>query len=193
MAGASVHDAHGLSATNKKLLKQREAVGEPETLLSETSKKVAAMTSVVSNCEEIVFQEIEVNQSERPDDDEPFDSPGETSSTLKKRWKAAKKWRKAAKKWWKAAENIFRRSITGASASQDGKPTREQLESQDTRQSFEELGDGSSDDASAEAPAEFNQAQDPPPPPETSDDDDGKRRDTVTETSRVIFQRPSSR
>ncbi|KAK3823461.1 MAG: hypothetical protein J3Q66DRAFT_385819 [Benniella sp.] len=98
------------------------------------------------------------------------------------------------KKSRKAVKDISHRSITGASASQDVKPTKELLESQDTRQSFEEWG-ASSDDASVEAPAELNQAQDPPqsPPPETSDDDDGKRRDTVTETSGMIFISPSFR
>jgi len=166
------------SKMDKKLLKQLGAVGERETLLNETSKKVATTAPVVTNFEEVIFQEIE-NQSERPDDDEPFDSPGETFSTPKTSRKATK--------------TISRRSITGAIAGQDAKPTREQLESEDTRQSFEEWGDASSNDASVEAPAEFNQAQDPPPspPPETGDDDDGKRRDTVTETSGMVFSSPS--
>ncbi|KAK3823459.1 MAG: WD40-repeat-containing domain protein [Benniella sp.] len=52
MAGASVHGVHGLSAINKGLLKQRGAVGEPETLLRDASKKVVVMTSVVSKLKE---------------------------------------------------------------------------------------------------------------------------------------------
>jgi WD40 repeat protein len=48
MAGASIQDVRGLGVINKVLLKQRRAVGEPENLLRETSKKVATMASVVS-------------------------------------------------------------------------------------------------------------------------------------------------
>jgi len=90
------------------------------------------------NFEEIVFQEIELNQS---DDDEPFDSP----------------------------RDIHQDVASSASAQpEDGEP-------------FE--------NSNVNSPTEFIQVSDPPqsPPPETSDDDDGKRRDTVTETPRMIF------
>ncbi|KAF9353956.1 hypothetical protein BGX34_011286 [Mortierella sp. NVP85] len=46
---ANIQDAHGLSDLNKRLLKQRGAVGDPTSRLRETSKKVVGMTSVVSN------------------------------------------------------------------------------------------------------------------------------------------------
>jgi len=45
---ASMQDVRGLSRLNKELLKQRGAIGEPQDLLHETSKKVATMASVVS-------------------------------------------------------------------------------------------------------------------------------------------------
>ncbi|KAK3823462.1 MAG: hypothetical protein J3Q66DRAFT_366602 [Benniella sp.] len=121
------------------------------------------------------------------DDGDDFFISGGNGSVLK--WKVTQKQggtSSTSKKSRKAAKNTS--TITGTSACQDAKPTKELLESQDTRQSFEEWGDSSSNDASVEAPAEFNQAQDPQsPPPDTGGDDDGKRRDTVTETSRMIF------
>ncbi|KAK3823279.1 MAG: WD40-repeat-containing domain protein [Benniella sp.] len=48
VTGASIQDARALSGVNKQLLKQRGAIGEPEHLLRETSKKLITMTSVVS-------------------------------------------------------------------------------------------------------------------------------------------------
>jgi len=48
VTGASTDDVRGLSQLNKKLLKQRGAVGEPENLFHEMGKKVGSMTSVVS-------------------------------------------------------------------------------------------------------------------------------------------------
>jgi WD40 repeat protein len=47
MTGASIEDVRGLTQTNKQLLKQRGAVGEPEHLFREVSKKVMTMASVV--------------------------------------------------------------------------------------------------------------------------------------------------
>ena len=58
VTGAVMRGVRGLSSLNKELLKQHGAVGEPETLLRERSKKVATMTSVVSNFEEVVYQDI---------------------------------------------------------------------------------------------------------------------------------------
>jgi len=52
MTGASIQGARGFTALNKQLLKQRGAIGEPEHLLRETSKKVITMTSVVSKLKE---------------------------------------------------------------------------------------------------------------------------------------------
>jgi len=46
--GASIQDVQGLSLVNRKLLEQREAVGEPVNLLREASKKLIKMGSVVS-------------------------------------------------------------------------------------------------------------------------------------------------
>ncbi|KAK3823314.1 MAG: hypothetical protein J3Q66DRAFT_397786 [Benniella sp.] len=43
-----IYDVRGLSQLNKKLLKQLGAVGESENLFHEVGKKVASMTSVVS-------------------------------------------------------------------------------------------------------------------------------------------------
>jgi uncharacterized protein with WD repeat len=45
---ADIHDVRGLSQLNRKLLKQRGAVGEPAHRLREAGKKVATMVSVVS-------------------------------------------------------------------------------------------------------------------------------------------------
>jgi hypothetical protein len=45
---ATIQDVQGLSQIDKQLLTQRGAVGEPESRLRETSKKVATMASVVS-------------------------------------------------------------------------------------------------------------------------------------------------
>ncbi|KAG0220780.1 hypothetical protein BGX31_010539, partial [Mortierella sp. GBA43] len=44
----TIQDARGLSSLNKQLLKQRGAVGEPEFLFYEASKKVVAMASALS-------------------------------------------------------------------------------------------------------------------------------------------------
>ncbi|KAK3823242.1 MAG: WD40-repeat-containing domain protein [Benniella sp.] len=52
VTGTSIQDARGLTGTNKQLLKQRGAIGEPEHLLRETSKKLTTMTSVVSKLKE---------------------------------------------------------------------------------------------------------------------------------------------
>jgi len=49
MTGASIQDVRGLGQINRQLLKQRGAVGEPEDLFREASKKVMTMASVVSN------------------------------------------------------------------------------------------------------------------------------------------------
>ncbi|KAK3809361.1 MAG: hypothetical protein J3Q66DRAFT_405374 [Benniella sp.] len=49
---ASLQGVRGLTALNKQLLKQRGAIGEPEHLLRETSKKVVTMASVVSKLKE---------------------------------------------------------------------------------------------------------------------------------------------
>jgi len=48
MSGASVQGARGLTQINKQLLMQRGAVGEPENLFRETSKKLVTMAAVVS-------------------------------------------------------------------------------------------------------------------------------------------------
>jgi prophage tail gpP-like protein len=48
VTGASIQGARGLTQVNKQLLKQRGAVGEPEHLLREASKRVLAMASVAS-------------------------------------------------------------------------------------------------------------------------------------------------
>ena len=48
MTGTSIHDVRGLTQTNKRLLKQRGATGEPENIFYEASKKVITMASVVS-------------------------------------------------------------------------------------------------------------------------------------------------
>jgi WD40 repeat protein len=48
VTGASIHDARGLSKPNKQLMRQRGAIGEPESALHEAGKKVATMASVVS-------------------------------------------------------------------------------------------------------------------------------------------------
>jgi hypothetical protein len=48
MKDATIQNALGLSQLNRKLLKQRGAVGEPAHRLREASKKVATMASVVS-------------------------------------------------------------------------------------------------------------------------------------------------
>ncbi|KAI8346005.1 hypothetical protein B0O80DRAFT_503828 [Mortierella sp. GBAus27b] len=48
VSGATIQDVRGLSQLNKQLLKQRGAQGDPEFLLLEASKKVVAMTSVLS-------------------------------------------------------------------------------------------------------------------------------------------------
>jgi len=45
---ASMQDVRGLSRLNKELLKQRGAIGEPQDLLHETSKKIGIMASVIS-------------------------------------------------------------------------------------------------------------------------------------------------
>jgi hypothetical protein len=45
---ACVHDVQGLNDFNKRLLKQREAIGEPRLRLREASKKVMRMASAVS-------------------------------------------------------------------------------------------------------------------------------------------------
>jgi len=45
---ATIQDVQGLSHLNRKLLKQRGAVGEPTLRLGEASKKVATMASVIS-------------------------------------------------------------------------------------------------------------------------------------------------
>ncbi|KAK3823453.1 MAG: WD40-repeat-containing domain protein [Benniella sp.] len=52
LAGASIHNVHGLSINNKRLLKQCGAVGDPETLLRETGKTLVAVASVVSKLKE---------------------------------------------------------------------------------------------------------------------------------------------
>ena len=46
--GASIQDVHGLTPLNKQLLKQRGANGEPEGSLRGSSKKLIAMSSVIS-------------------------------------------------------------------------------------------------------------------------------------------------
>jgi hypothetical protein len=48
MKDATIEDVQGLSQLNRKLLKQRGAVGEPSDRLREAGKKVATMVSVVS-------------------------------------------------------------------------------------------------------------------------------------------------
>jgi WD40 repeat protein len=48
VTGIRIQDADGLTLLNKKLLKQRGAVGEPVPSMRETGKKVMAMTAVVS-------------------------------------------------------------------------------------------------------------------------------------------------
>ncbi|KAF9343649.1 hypothetical protein BGX34_006527, partial [Mortierella sp. NVP85] len=42
MTGASIQEARGLTALNEQLLKQRGAVGEPEHLLGEPSRKLSS-------------------------------------------------------------------------------------------------------------------------------------------------------
>jgi hypothetical protein len=48
VTGASMHSARGLSKPNKQLMRQRGAIGEPESALYEAGKKVATMVSVIS-------------------------------------------------------------------------------------------------------------------------------------------------
>jgi WD40 repeat protein len=52
VTGASIQGARGLTALNKQLLEQRGAIGEPEHLLREASKKMIAMASAVSKLKE---------------------------------------------------------------------------------------------------------------------------------------------
>jgi WD40 repeat protein len=49
---ASVQDTRGLSQLNKQLLKQRGAVGDPEHALRSASKKLIAMSTIVSRLKE---------------------------------------------------------------------------------------------------------------------------------------------
>jgi hypothetical protein len=58
---ALVQDVRGLTSFNKQLLRQRGAIGEPERLLREASKKLMSMASVVS-------------KSKRPSDGPVLDS-----------------------------------------------------------------------------------------------------------------------
>ncbi|KAK3821774.1 MAG: hypothetical protein J3Q66DRAFT_438547 [Benniella sp.] len=53
VTGASIQDVHGLTALSKQLLKQRGVVGEPGSLFREASKKLVAMTSVVSHMKQL--------------------------------------------------------------------------------------------------------------------------------------------
>jgi hypothetical protein len=48
VTGASIEGVRGLTGVNKKLLRQRGAIGEPENLLHESSKNVMTMCSVVN-------------------------------------------------------------------------------------------------------------------------------------------------
>jgi len=51
--GASIQDVRGLTSLNKKLLKQRGVVGEPENLFREAGKKLITMASVVSRMRQV--------------------------------------------------------------------------------------------------------------------------------------------
>jgi len=53
MTGASMQDVRGLTQPNKHLLKQRGAVGEPEDLFHEASKRAMTMASVVSKLKQV--------------------------------------------------------------------------------------------------------------------------------------------
>ncbi|KAF9348356.1 hypothetical protein BGX34_002526, partial [Mortierella sp. NVP85] len=53
VTGASIEDARGLSQPNKRLMKQRGAIGEPEHPLHEAGKKAATMASVVSRLKQL--------------------------------------------------------------------------------------------------------------------------------------------
>jgi WD40 repeat protein len=48
VTGASIQDVSGLTQTNKQLLKQRGATGEPEDVFRQANKKVMTMLSVVA-------------------------------------------------------------------------------------------------------------------------------------------------
>ncbi|KAF9347507.1 Coronin-7, partial [Mortierella sp. NVP85] len=52
VTGATIQDVRGLTSLNKQLLGQRGAVGEPENLFRETSKKLITMASVISRTRE---------------------------------------------------------------------------------------------------------------------------------------------
>jgi WD40 repeat protein len=52
VTGASIQGVRGLTQLNKRLLKQRGVIGEPEHLFRETSKKLITMGSVVSKLKE---------------------------------------------------------------------------------------------------------------------------------------------
>jgi hypothetical protein len=60
--GASIQDVRGLASLHKQLLKQRGAVGEPENLFRETGKKLATMTSVVSQLKQLSVRTDEQSQ-----------------------------------------------------------------------------------------------------------------------------------
>ncbi|KAK3809436.1 MAG: hypothetical protein J3Q66DRAFT_405440 [Benniella sp.] len=66
VTGSSIQDVHGLTTLNKQLLKQRGAIGEPENLLREASKKVILMASVVSKLKDMSDASAEDSPSSIP-------------------------------------------------------------------------------------------------------------------------------
>ena len=81
MSGAIIQDVRGLSHLNTQLLKQRGAIGEPENLLREASKKLMTMASVVSKLKTSNGTEMEVPSAIDPpaeqveQQDEPRNGP----------------------------------------------------------------------------------------------------------------------
>jgi len=68
MTGASIQDVQGLTQINKQLLKQRGAVGEPEDVFREASKKVMAMASVVSKLKQSSDKAPSTNEDTTPNE-----------------------------------------------------------------------------------------------------------------------------
>jgi len=73
VTGASIQDVHGLNGINKRLLKQRGAIGEPENPLRVAGKNLIAMASVVSKLKQPLEEKmpntssaIDSIESERP-------------------------------------------------------------------------------------------------------------------------------
>jgi len=84
VAGATIQGARGLTALNKQLLKQRGAIGEPEQLSRETSKKLISTALVVSKFKKTSEGTVE-NSS--PVADTPVEQPKLPVHRLLRVWK----------------------------------------------------------------------------------------------------------